>query len=185
MKYYKQYKVASNNHIYLQKDRHYYSVPYEHIGKQATVIYTRSTVSIYIDCKRVAFHLRSYVVGHYTTVKDHLCSTHQHYRDRSPDYYMAKAKSRSDELHNLFILLFKQNRYPEQQYRTCDGLLRLQRTYDPDKFEKACQIAIENQRYNYGFVANILKNNMIGHCQQIEEKPLPKHENIRGKQLFF
>lgn len=185
MKYYKQYKVASNNHICLQKDRHYYSVPYEHIGKQATVIYTRSTVSIFIDCKRVALHLRSYVVGHYTTVKDHLCSTHQHYRDRSPDYYMAKAKRRSNELHNLFVLLFKQNRYPEQQYRTCDGLLRLQRISDADKFEKACQIAIENQRYNYGFVANILKNNMIEYCQQTEEKPLPKHENIRGRQLFF
>jgi transposase len=185
MKYYKQYKVAPNNHLCLQKDRHYYSVPFVHIGKQATVIYTRSTVSIYIDCKRVAFHLRSYVTGHYTTVKDHLCSTHQHYQDRSPDYYMAKAKSRSKELHNLFVLLFKQDRYPEQLYRTCDGLLKLQRITEPDKFEKACQIAIENQRYNYGFVANILKNNMTEHYQQTEEKPLPRHENIRGKQLFF
>ncbi|WP_444820697.1 hypothetical protein [Thermophagus sp. OGC60D27] len=33
IKYYKQYKVASNNHICLFKDRHYYSVPYTCIGK--------------------------------------------------------------------------------------------------------------------------------------------------------
>jgi hypothetical protein len=142
-------------------------------------------VAIYIDRKRVAFHLRSNLKGRYTSVKDHLCSTHQHYQDRSPDYYMAKAKSSSKELHNLFVLLFKQDRYPEQLYRTCDGLLKLQRITEPGKFEKACQIAIENQRYNYGFVANILKNNMTENYQQTEEKPLPKHENIRGKQLFF
>jgi hypothetical protein len=98
---------------------------------------------------------------------------------------MTKARNKSKELHNLLVLLFKQDRYPEQLYRTCDGLLKLQRITEPDKFEKACQIAIENQRYNYGFVANILKNNMTEHYQQTEEKPLPKHENIRGKQLFF
>lgn len=185
MKFYKQYKVASNNHICLFKDKHYYSVPYAFIGKQAKVIYTRSTVSIYVDGQRVAVHVRGFIEGGYTTVREHLCSAHQYYRDRSPGYYMAKAKSRSNELHNLFTLLFKQGKYPEQLYRTCDGLLRLQRTADPEKFEKACQIAIENQRYNYGFVANVLKNNMTGFQQQSEDKPLPRHENIRGKQLFF
>jgi transposase len=185
IKYYKQYKVAPNNHICLQKDKHYYSVPYVYIGRQATVIYTRSTVSIYIDHKRIAFHLRSYVKGHYTTVKDHLCSTHQHYLDRSPGYYIAKAKSRSEALHDLFVLLFNQDRYPEQLYRTCDGLLKLQRITEEDKFLKACQIAIENKQYNYGFVANILKNNMTEHQRHTEEKPLPKHENIRGKQSFY
>ena len=185
MKCYKQYKVAPNNHICLYKDQHYYSVPYVHIGKQAKVIYTRSTVTIYVDNQRVAVHVRSYTKGGYTTVREHLCSAHQHYLDRSPGYYMDKARSRSMELHNLFTLLFKQGKYPEQLYRTCDGLLRLERTSDPDKFERACQMAIENQGYNYGFVANILKNNMTGQQQQTEEKPLPRHENIRGKQLFF
>jgi len=185
IKYYKQYKVASNNHICLFKDRHYYSVPYTCIGKQAKVIYTRSKVSIYVDGQRVAVHVRNYNKGGYTTVREHLCSAHKHYRDRSPGYYMTKAKSSSNELYNLFSLLFKQGKYPEQLYRTCDGLLRLRRTTEQDKFEKACRIAIENQRYNYGFVANILKNNMTEYQQETEEKTLPKHENIRGRELFF
>jgi len=186
MKYYKQYKVAPNNHICLFKDKHYYSVPYVHIGKQAKVVYTRSTVFIYIDGERVAVHARSYTQGGYTTTENHLCSTHQHYRDRSPGYYMNKAKILSEELSLLFEGLFKQGKYPEQLYRTCDGLLRLQRTSEPDRFDKACRIAIENGQYSFGFVKNILTNKMTEY-QSVEtpfEKPLPRHTNIRGKQLF-
>lgn len=184
MKYYKQYKVASNNHICLFKDKHYYSVPYTHIGKQATLIYTRSTVSIYIDGERVAVHVRNYKPGGYTTVRDHLCSAHQHYRDRSPGYYMSQAKSKSTVLYQLFELLFRQGKYPEQLYRTCDGLLRLQRSSATDKFDAACKIAIEHQKYNYGFVQNILKNNMSQYHEQTNEKPLPRHNNIRGKKTY-
>jgi len=33
VKYYKSLKVAHNNHIYLSNDKHYYSVPFAHIGK--------------------------------------------------------------------------------------------------------------------------------------------------------
>src|SRR5690606_17363685 len=42
MKFYKEYTVAPNNHICLFKDRHYYSVPYIHVGRKAMMIYTRS-----------------------------------------------------------------------------------------------------------------------------------------------
>ena len=59
--------------------------------------------------------------------KDHLCSAHQHYIDRSPEYYIQKAKGKSKELHELIELLFKQNRLPEQLYKSCDGLFSLHR----------------------------------------------------------
>ena len=49
VKYYKQLKVARNNHIYLTTDKHYYSVHYSHIGSQVMVIYTRSMVYIYAN----------------------------------------------------------------------------------------------------------------------------------------
>ncbi len=84
----------------------------------------------------------------------------------------------------LFVLLFQQNRYPEQQYRTCDGLLRLQRNNDADKFDKACHVAIENQCYNYRFIENILKNNMAETQKNSSPESLPQHQNIRGKAYF-
>lgn len=185
MKYYKEYTVSPNNHICLYKDKHYYSVPHIHIGKKATIVYTRSIVSIYVEGERVALHCRGYNKGGYTTVKEHLCSTHQHYRDRSPGYYLNKARSKSPELLQLFELIFQQGRYPEQLYRTCDGLLRLQRNHGQQEFAKACKMAIEYERYNYGFVQNILKNNMTEQQTDTINKPLPMHDNIRGNNYFI
>ena len=134
-------------------------------------------------------HCRDYQKGRYTTSKDHLCSTHKHYLDRSPDYYIQKAKVISSDLCQLFEQLFQQGKYPEQAYRTCDGLLRLQRNSDAAEFSKACKMAIEYQKYSYGFISNVLKNKMTEQQENKIEKPLPNHGNIRGfdyySQTFF
>lgn len=184
LKHYRELKVAKNNHLYLAQDKHYYSVPYIHIGSRVKVIYTRSIVSVYSKGKRIAVHIRDYKRGGYSTQKDHLCSSHQHYLDRSPEYYMNKAMSRCEELHRLFKLLFNQDRHPEQLYRSCDGLLSLSRKTDPEIFKKACQMAIEHQNYSYGFVLNIIKNKMTDQEDTTHKQALPNHKNIRGKDYY-
>src|SRR5690606_9977277 len=50
--------VHKNSHIYLGKDKHYYSVPYRHIGKQVKIVYTESFVEIYHKHERLAAHTR-------------------------------------------------------------------------------------------------------------------------------
>lgn len=182
MKYYKEYKVAPNNYICLTKDQHYYSVPYIHIGKQANVIYTRTMVYIYVEGEKVATHLRSYFRGRYTTVEDHLCSTHKHYLRRSPEYYLNKAKEKSEDLYQLINVLFSLKRYPEQCYRTCDGLFRLQRNSDPCQFNQACKTAMEYEQYSYKFIENIVKNNI--ETEKLPDKKLPIHSNVRGGEYF-
>lgn len=184
LKYYRELKVAKNNHIYLTQDKHYYSVPYAHIGSRVKVIYTRSIVSVYLNRKRIAVHVRNYKRGGYSTQKDHLCSSHQHYLDRSPEYYIQKAKVKSGELHCLFNHLFSQDRHPEQLYRSCDGLLSLSRKTNPFVFKKACLMAIEHQNYSYGFVLNIIKNKMTDQEEITQEQTLPNHKNIRGKDYY-
>ena len=184
VKYYRELKVAKNNHLYLAQDKHYYSVPYVHTGSRVKVIYTRSMVSVYSKGKRIAVHIRDYKKGGYSTQKDHLCSSHQHYLDRSPEYYMNKAMANSERLHKLFRLLFSQDRHPEQLYRSCDGLLSLSRKANPEVFEKACQMAIEHQNYSYGFVLNIIKNKMTDQQDTAHKQVLPNHKNIRGKDYY-
>ena len=181
LKYYRELTVAKNNHIYLSEDKHYYSVPYKLIGQKVKVIYTRSMVYIFHKGQQVAAHIRGYKVSGYTSDRQHLCSQHQHYRDRSPEYYLQQAKKRSKVLHELIGFIFGQNRYPEQLYKTCNGLLGLYRMSDPELFEKACRIAIEHKSYSYMFVKNILENNMTEQQEPIPDKPLPLHRNIRGK----
>lgn len=187
LKYYRQYKVAPNNHIYLTQDKHYYSVPYTYIGKKVKVIYTRSMVYIYYEGKQIAVHIRSYIKGGYTTIKEHLCSQHQHYLDRSPDYYKNKAKACSADFFRLVVKIFDQDKYPEQLYKSCDGLISLYKKSDTEVFSRACQIAIENNNLSYRFILNMIENKMTDKDIQDGQQslfPLPQHENTRGKGYY-
>lgn len=184
LKYYKTYKVQQNNHIQLGEDNHFYSVPYHHIGKKAKVIYTRSMVRIYIDGKCVAKHRRNRTRNGYTTVKDHLCSTHQYYLNRSPGYYVRRARQCSEELYHFTQGLFDQRRPPEQLYRTCDGVLSLYKKTDKEKFKKACSLAITHKKYSYGFILRVINNDSLHQDLTQQSKSLPAHKNIRGEQYY-
>ncbi|SPZ85739.1 Uncharacterised protein [Sphingobacterium multivorum] len=72
LKYYAELKVGNNGHIYLQRNKHYYSVPFTYIGMKVKLIYTRTMVSIYCQGKQIAVHIRSYRENAYTTVAEHL-----------------------------------------------------------------------------------------------------------------
>lgn len=184
IKSYSEHTVAKNNHIYLSENKRYYSVPFKLIGSKVKVIYTRSMVYIFCKGEQVAVHIRGFKQGGYTTQKDHLCSAHQHYRDRSPQYYIGQAGKKSKTLGELISLIFTQNRYPEQLYRTCDGLFSLQRKAGAEHFDRACQMAIEHQNYTYTFIKNILENKMTELEPELPDKPLPQHGNLRGKEYY-
>jgi transposase len=186
IKYYKEYKLAQNNHIYLGEDKHYYSAPFQYIGKKLKVVYTRSLVRVFHKHELIAVHQRDYSKGRYTTDKNHLCSTHRHYLDRSPEYYKNRAKKLSPLFGSLVELIFSQNKYPEQLYRSCDGLFSLQKNTKEEIFEKACKIAIEHNNYSYGFIQNLIKNKMTGlfETETNTIKKLPEHQNIRGREYY-
>ena len=184
IKYYRELKVAQNNHIYLSQDKLYYSVPFAHTSKKVKVVYTRSMVHVFADGQQVAAHPRDPSPGRYTTEVEHLCSHHRHYLARSPDYYIQKAKACSSALHQLVEKIFASPKPPELMYRTCDGLLSLQRKTDAATFNRACEMALAHEKYTYGFVKNLIENKMT-QCEEVEpEKPLPKHGNIRGKDYY-
>ena len=182
LKYYTRLRVGLNNCIYLGRDKHYYSVPYIHIGEEAQVIYTRTMVKIFCRGQQVASHERRTGFG-YSIVKEHLCSAHQHYSERSPEYYMEMAKKRSSLLTEVMECIFNDSKPPEVHYKTCDGLLSLARKTDPVLFEKACRIALDYQNVNYGFIKSLLTGKSI--LMETEEyKPLPTTEEGRGKHYY-
>jgi transposase len=185
VKYYREYKVDTNNHIRLGKDNHYYSVPYQWIGHRVKVIYTRSLVRIYAKGDLIAVHPRT-LTGKYTTTKEHLCSHHQHYISRSPDYYRKQAQEKSELLFILIDNLFKGGRPPEQNYRTCEGFFSLYRKTEPEIFQQACTIALECQIYSYRFVMKTIDNltKMPQFRDEPEYRALPSHDNIRGKDYY-
>jgi transposase len=186
LKFYTELRVAQNNCIYLGRDKHYYSVPYAYIGRKVDVRYTRTLVEVFCDNQPIATHPRSYSFG-YTTLKEHLCSTHQHYNDRSPSYYIQAAAKRSGTLAELFERIFEGTQTPEIVYKRCDGLLSLQRKTDPCVFEKACRIALDNNILTYKFLQRILENKKLYIPQDEDQEQvstLPSHDNIRGKSYY-
>ena len=186
-KYYADLRVAVNGYICLGRDRHYYSVPYACIGKKVFVIYTRTLVQVYCEGKSVATHPRSIGYG-YTTVKDHLCSAHRHYMDRSPEYYLDEAGKRSCVLKELVRQIFEKALIPETVYRSCDGLLSLHRKTELPLFERACQMALDHGQRSYKFVQKVIENKTYLLDETEEENrqnPLPEHENIRGKEYYY
>lgn len=184
IKYYREHKVAKNNHIYLGMDKHYYSVPYTYIGMKVKVIYTRSLVRIYHKAGLIATHPREHKKGGYTTRKEHLCSHHQYYKERSPTYYMQRGYNHSEELYQYMEALFKQDKYPEQLYKTCDGILNLSRKSNKESFIKACSIALDHEQYSYQFLKQVLENRMTEYKEEPLVKSLPAHGNIRGASSY-
>ena len=182
VKYYTDLRVGNNNHIYLGRDKHYYSVPYTYTGQKVQVIYTRTLVKIFCKNERIATHER--VTGNgYTTVTEHLCSAHQHYSMRSPDRYIETARKKSTALAEIITLIFSRPQPPELFYRTCDGLLSLCRKTDPERFEKACQLALDNHVFSYGFIKSLIESNSL-FDETLTYKPLPTPNNMRGQQYY-
>lgn len=184
IKSYTDLKVGQNCCVFLGRDKHYYSVPYTYIGKDARVIYTRSIVKVYIDGELVATHKRDRNPGTYTLVNEHLASNSVAYRDRSSESYIRKGREAMAELGDVIKYMFYTSTMPaETHYRSCDALLSLKRKSDPVLFRRACEIALQCERYSYRFIKDLVESKCFG-CSQAQLPPPPEHENIRGKHQF-
>lgn len=179
-------KVSPNCCVYLGRDQHYYTVPYRHISKTAHVEYTRTLVKVYVDGELVATHRRDRTPGKYTIVEDHLASRSREYRGLSAAKYIERADGALKELGDVMRVIFYESGMPaETHYRTCDGLLNLQRSSDPEVFRTACETAIRMGRCNYGFIRSLVESRCAAVTRQ--ESPVaapPDHGNIRGKSQF-
>ena len=187
IKSYASLKVGCNCCVYLGRDKHYYSVPHQLVGMQTQVIYTRTLVKVFCDGRCVAVHKRDRTPGGYSMLKEHLASSSNAYRSRSPQYYEDKARAVSNELAEVIRLMFVTARVPpETFYKGCDGLLKLQRTTRPDLFKRACETALDYGRYRYSFIKSLIDSDLAGvETADSSVKPPPSdHANVRGKGQF-
>lgn len=179
-------KVQYNGCILLGCDKHFYSVPYQYVGRQVDVDYTRSIVKIYADKQCVATHVRDTSPGRYSLVNGHLASHCKVWRSRSKEYYINRAMPILEEMATLMNYMFITGNQPEEvYYKSCDGLLHLQRETEPMLFLEACNTALSMRIYSYKFVKNIITNNGNGMKNSKTLKaPKNNHKNIRGANAF-
>ena len=180
-------KVQKNYHVLLGQDWHYYSVPYQYIGKQATIVYDTDQVEIYLEQKRIALHRRNYKKHSYTTLADHMPANLQHYKEQlgwDKDYFLEKAKPIGENFHAVVSQILESRQFTQQAFLSCRGLLRLAGKYGHMRIENACRLSRSAGYGSYRTIENILQNNMDKQHIPIEQLSLPLHENIRGPQAY-
>lgn len=175
--------VQRNYHIQLPEDHHYYSVPYSYAGTKVKVWYDNKTIEIYHDHSRIAVHIRSKVKTAYHTITEHMPSNHQYAINikgwTKPDL-LARAREVGTHTAQVAEYILSSGIYPEQNYKSCHGMLMMQNTFGRERLEAACARALGATRVNYTMIKNILHAGLDKQQTSSSANPLPKHDNIRG-----
>jgi transposase len=177
--------IMKNGHFCLRKDNHYYSVPYGYTGKKVKVTYTSKQVEVYYNYRCIANHKRTKSPYNYTTDTEHLASTHKFISQWNPEYFLKWAANISPEIELLIQNILEKKRHPEQAYRSCIGILSLNKKVGRERLGRACSRALSYGLYNYKTVVNILERGLYNlDLEQEEEYELPKHNNISGRKYY-
>ena len=177
--------VMKNSYVLLGCDKHYYSVPFRHIGKRVRLVYGYRTVSIYSNGERIAFHRRDRKPYKYTTNPDHLPSTHRFVADWSPEKFLSWGASIDKDIEMYIQGVFDRNTYPEIAYRSCIGILSLAKQEGEQRLIDACRRGLHYQSYGYSIIKNILKKGLDKEPIENEtQQKLPLHDNIRGAHYY-
>ena len=185
VKSYAQGTVHKNSHIYLSKDKHYYSVPYKHIGKRVKIIYSDSMVEIYHQHECLAVHPRNQQKYGYTSNAEHMPSHHRFVSEWNAGKFITWAGHIGDACKAYIVKILDKKQHPEQSYKSCLGILHLAKKVGNERLDSACKRALDYGAYNYNMVERILKNGWDSLEENIEEDTeLPNHENIRGGSYY-
>ena len=181
-------KVQRNHHVILGEDAHEYSVPYQYVGYQTSIVYSEQTVEVFVDRRRIAVHTRNRRRHGYTTLQEHRPPNHQAWLDClgwDGHYFETFGRKIGPHALRAFQQMLLSKEFMEQTYRGCMGLKRLAELYGNDRFEAACQRALQGNRVTYGMLSEILKNN-LDRQERIQENlfTTPTHPNIRGRHAY-
>ncbi len=184
-KYRQMCTVSPNGHVCLREDKHYYSVPYEFIGKKVKMLFNRNYVELFFKYGLIARHERVKRIYGYTTVKEHMASAHQFIADWNPERFISQAAEVGAPVEEFIRRVLINKPHPEQGYKSCMGILSFERKVGKQRLIAACTRALDYGTYSYAIVKNILERNLDTITDpELSEKALPEHNNIRGK-LYY
>jgi transposase len=179
-------RARVNIDYHLESDHHYYSVPYQLVGKLVEVRSSAGTVEVFYSSKRVASHLRSFVRHKHSTDPAHMPESHRRYAQWTPSRIVSWAAATGPSTAKLVEAILASRPHPEQGYRSALGIIRLADRYGQERVEAACQRALHLRAYSYRSVQSILSHNLDK--QPLEEtrpsRPHPRHHNVRGETYY-
>jgi len=179
----KKAKVQFNYHIAC--DDHNYSVPYTFIHKQVDIKATRNLVEVYYKGNRICCHARGYIAHGYTTLREHMPEKHLKYLEWTPDRILSYAGKYGASVKALVQEIMAQRKYPQQAYKSCMGIIRLENAYSAQRLNLACQRALQYRAYSYRSIVNILDKGLDKQMSSPSSPSVSRnHENIRGADYY-
>ena len=177
-------RVGIDYHV--EAENHFYSVPYRFARAEVDVRLTARGVEVFLRGERIAAHRRGSGDGKHTTVPDHMPSSHRRYAGWTIERINRDAAAIGATVSALCTLILERRPHPEQGFRACLGILKLERSVGAARLDAAAGRAIEIGALTYGSVKFILDN-------KLEQQPTERHKadlvpirhpNIRGSGYF-
>lgn len=184
-------KAKVNIDYHVEVDGHYYSVPHALMKETVELRLTRNTVEVFHKSKRVTSHPRvpdlTRYRGRHTTTPEHMPEMHRLSREWTPERLIQWAQKTGAHTARVVEEILASRAHPEQGFRSCLGIMRLGKTYGPERLEAACRRACHFRAYSFKSVQSILKT-------KLDFEPLPAtrpdtttqqtHRNVRGADYY-
>jgi transposase len=183
------WKVAKVSELdyHVEYEGHYYSVPHALVGEHVDVRVSARTVEVFYKGRRVASHTRSHRRGQHTTVPAHMPKSHRAHAEWTPARLIRWGNKVGVGTGALVTAIFHDRPHPEQGYRSCLGILRLEKRYGPARLEAACARALAAGARSYKHVATILKHGLdrleLAPPDSPPRAPIA-HANVRGPDYY-
>ena len=180
-------KAGVNVDYHIAVEQHFYSVPHTLVPlhERLDVRVTATAVEVFHRGQRVAAHRRSFERGRHTTLTEHMPKAHQAHAGWRPSRFVDWATTIGPQTAALVTAILADRPHPEQGYRSCLGILRLAKRYDPARLEAACGRALAAGARSYRHVAAILQRGLDRLTPGTPPAAPPVvHENIRGREYY-
>ncbi len=147
-------KVYFDCHIYFNYN--YYSVPYDHVGKDVEVRADKKLLKVFYNDKIVVTHPVSTSKGEFITNVSHYPPYKYVLSTEYQESYQAKMKNLGINAEKLFFYLLKNK--PHSWIRVVRGILSLQKEYANEIIEKSCERALAFNIDKYSAIRSICKS---------------------------
>jgi transposase len=179
---YKKGRIGIDYHVELL--HHYYSVPYQYVGRVVDIWYNEQVVEIYINTDCIAKHMYSINHGN-TTVVAHMPENHRKRVEWTDERCRVWATTVGvSTLHLVEQMLI--NTHSERAKRSCLGLMSLAKKYGNNRLELASAYALQVGATTRKQMIMILESKLEQvSISDMNEAPVIIHENIRGSDNYI
>lgn len=133
----RQFKVHPDCRIQVQHN--FYTVPWQHIGKEVSTRITSGFIEVFSGLDRIALHSRvsPTLRGRYITQESHLPPLHHEMNKATPEYLKSQAEDIGSATAVIVGRLFTEATHPLMYLRRVQGILRLAKRYSKEQLEKS------------------------------------------------